>query len=100
VLALPDGRTHLPPLPAGMPVGLGFSSFGQARIKLPPGAVLALYTDGLVESRTRSFTKGLLALRSAISGQHGALADTCDRLIDSLRHHEDDVTVLLARIPD
>jgi hypothetical protein len=99
VLALPDGRTHLPPLPAGMPVGLGFSSFGQARIKLPPGAVLALYTDGLVESRTRSFTKGLLALRSAISGQHGALADTCDRLIDSLRHHEDDVTVLLARIP-
>ena len=99
VLALPDGRTHLPPLPAGMPVGLGAGSFGQARIKLPPGAVLALYTDGLVESRTRSFTKGLLALRSAISGQHGALADTCDRLIDSLRHHEDDVTVLLARIP-
>jgi hypothetical protein len=99
VLALPDGRTHLPPLPAGMPVGLGAGLFGQARIKLPPGAVLALYTDGLVESRTRSFTKGLLALRSAISGQHGALADTCDRLIDSLRHHEDDVTVLLARIP-
>ena len=99
VLALPDGRTHVPPLPAGMPVGLGARSFGQARIKLPPGAVLALYTDGLVESRTRSFTKGVLALRSAISGQHGALADTCDRLIDSLRHHDDDVTVLLARIP-
>jgi hypothetical protein len=99
VLALPDSRTHVPALPAGMPVGLGAGTFGQARIKLPPGAVLALYTDGLVESRTRSFTKGLLALRSAISGQHGTLADTCDALIDSLRHHEDDVTVLLARIP-
>jgi hypothetical protein len=99
VLALPDGRTHVPALPAGMPVGLGAGTFGQARIKLPPGAVLALYTDGLVESRTRSFTKGMLALRSAISGEHGDLAGTCDTLIDSLRHHEDDVTVLLARIP-
>ncbi len=99
VLALPDGRTHLPALPAGLPVGLGVGQFGQARIKLPPGAVLALYTDGLVESRTRSFTKGVLALRSAISGEHGDLAGTCDTLIESLRHQEDDVTVLLARIP-
>ena len=99
VLALPDGRTHLPVLPAGLPVGLGLGQFGQARIKLPPGAVLALYTDGLVESRTRSFTKGVLALRSAISGEHGDLAGTCDTLIESLRHQEDDVTVLLARIP-
>jgi serine phosphatase RsbU (regulator of sigma subunit) len=99
VLALPDGRTHLPALPAGLPVGLGLGQFGQARIKLPPGAVLALYTDGLVESRTRSFTKGVLALRSAISGEHGDLTGTCDTLIESLRHQEDDVTVLLARIP-
>ncbi len=99
VLALPDGRTHVPALPAGFPVGLGFGQFGQARIKLAPGAVLALYTDGLVESRTRSFTKGVLALRSAISGEHGDLAGTCDTLIESLRHQEDDVTVLLARIP-
>jgi hypothetical protein len=99
VLALPDGRTHVPALPAGLPVGLGMGQFGQARIKLAPGAVLALYTDGLVESRTRSFTKGVLALRSAISGEHGDLAGTCDTLIESLRHQEDDVTVLLARIP-
>lgn len=99
VLALPDGRTRVPALPGGMPVGLGTGAFGQARIKLPPGAVLALYTDGLVESRTRSFIKGLRALRSAISGEHGALAGICDTLVDSLRHHDDDVTVLLARIP-
>jgi serine phosphatase RsbU (regulator of sigma subunit) len=99
VLALPDGRTHQPALPAGLPVGLGGGQFGQARIKLPPGAVLALYTDGLVESRTRSYTTGVLALRSAISGEHGDLAGTCDTLIESLRQQEDDVTVLLARIP-
>ena len=93
-----DGRTHVPALPAGMPVGLGIGLFGQLRIKLSPGAVLALYTDGLVDSRTLSFERGVLALRAAISGEHGALADTCDSLIESL-HHGDDVTVMLARIP-
>jgi Stage II sporulation protein E (SpoIIE)/GAF domain len=98
VLALPDGRTYLPALPAGMPVGVGTGLFGQVRIKLPPGAVLALYTDGLVESRTRSFEDGILALRAAISGEHGDLAGTCDTLVESLRH-DDDVTVMLARIP-
>jgi serine phosphatase RsbU (regulator of sigma subunit) len=81
-----------------MPVGLGTGLFGQIRIKLPPGAVLALYTDGLVESRTLSFERGILALRAAISGEHGALASTCDALVDSLQH-DDDVTVMLARIP-
>ncbi|MGA2826761.1 MAG: SpoIIE family protein phosphatase [Streptosporangiaceae bacterium] len=98
VLALPDGRTYVPALPAGMPVGLGTGLFGQIRIKLPPGAVLALYTDGLVDSRTLSFERGILALRAAISGEHGDLAGTCDTLIESL-HHDDDVTVMLARIP-
>jgi len=62
-----------------MPVGLGIGLFGQLRIKLPPGAVLALYTDGLVDSRTLSFERGVRALRAAISGEHSALADTCQR---------------------
>jgi serine phosphatase RsbU (regulator of sigma subunit) len=123
VLALPDGRTHVPVLPAGMPVGLGGGAFGQVRIKLPPGAVLALYTDGLVESRTRSFEGGILALRSALAGEQSSvlareqgtalageqrsvlpgeqssLTGICDSLIESLRHREDDITVILARIP-
>ena len=106
VLALPDGRTRVPVLPAGTPVGLGGSAFGQVRIKLPPGAILALYTDGLVESRTRSFEGGILALRSALAGKHGtvpgqqaSLTGICDSLIESLRHREDDITVILARIP-
>ena len=99
VLALPDGRTYVPPIPAGMPVGLGAAGSGQARIKLPAGAVLALYTDGLVDSRTRSYERGVLALRTALAGAQGALAGVCDSLVGSLRHQEDDVTVVLARIP-
>ena len=69
--------------------------YGQARIKLPPGAVLALYTDGLVESRTRSFDQGILAMRSILAREHGHLEATCDALIDVARralrrrHHGD-----------
>ena len=60
-------------------------------------AVLALYTDGLVESRTRSFDQGIVALRSALAREHGNLDAICDALIASLAGRcEDDITVVLA----
>lgn len=100
VLAMPGGATHVPDLPAGQSLGLGPAIYGQARIKLPPGAVIALYTDGLVETRTRSFDRGILALRAALADRDGQLEKTCDTLIASLAERcEDDVTVVLARIP-
>ena len=100
ILALPDGTTRVPELPAGQSLGLGAAVYGQARIKLPPGAVLALYTDGLVESRTRSFDQGILALRSVLAREHGHLEAICDALITALAGRgEDDITVILARIP-
>jgi hypothetical protein len=100
ILALPGGTTRVPELPAGQSLGIGVASYGQARIKLPPGAILALYTDGLVESRTRSFDQGILALRSVLAREHGNLDAICDALIASLAGRcEDDITVILARIP-
>lgn len=77
ILALPDDTTRVPELPAGQSLGLGTAVYGQARIKLPPGAVLALYTDGLVESRTRSFDQGILAMRSILAREHGHLEAIC-----------------------
>jgi hypothetical protein len=100
ILALPDGTTRVPELPPGQSLGIGTASYGQARIKLPPGAILALYTDGLVESRTRSFDQGILALRSVLARQHGNLEAICDALIAALAGRcEDDITVILARVP-
>jgi hypothetical protein len=100
VLALPDGTTHVPDLPAGQSLGLGTAVYGQARIKLPAGAILALYTDGLVETRTRSYDHGILALRSLLIRERGPLEAVCDTLIRSLaERYEDDITVVLARVP-
>ena len=104
VLAMPDGTTRVLDLPTGQSLGLGPAVYGQARIKLPPGAVVALYTDGLVETRTRSFDQGILALRTVLERGRGRgrgrgqLETACDTLIASLAERsEDDVTVVLAR---
>ena len=100
VLAMPDGTTRVPDLPGGQSLGLGSAVYGQARIKFPPGAIIALYTDGLVETRTRSFDQGILALRAVLPCGPGPLDTACDKLISSLaKRFEDDVTVVLARIP-
>lgn len=98
VLAIPDGTAYAPGLPPGRLLGLGPATYSQTTINLPPGAVLALYTDGLVENRTRSIDQGILALTSALARQGDDLEAACDELVAELaQRHEDDVTVVLAR---
>jgi hypothetical protein len=100
VLALPDGTTRVPDVPAGPSLGIGPSAYGQAWIKLPPGTVLALYTDGLVETRTRSYEQGIAGLRSVLGREHHNLETACDALLEALAaRREDDVTMVLARVP-
>lgn len=100
VLAMPDGVTRVPELPSGLSLGLGSAAFGQVRVKLPPGAVLALFTDGLVETRTRPFDLGITALCGILASQRGTLHETCEAIVASLAPDlEDDTTVVLVRIP-
>ncbi len=100
VLALPDGSTQTLNLAGGQSLGIGPASYGQATFGFPPGAVIAMYTDGLVETRTRSFDHGITALRTELARRTGSLRATCDDLIRSLAPHpEDDVTLILVRIP-
>jgi serine phosphatase RsbU (regulator of sigma subunit) len=95
--------TEILDLPAGLPLGLGAESFESTRVSLPPGATLALYTDGLVESRTRPLDEGTAALRALLADTlaqpRSALAATCARVAGELgRDGEDDTTLVLARI--
>jgi hypothetical protein len=102
-LALPAGTTRMLDLPPGLPLGLGAESFEATRISLPPGATLALYTDGLVESRSRAIDDGLSALRaalgSALAGPGATLADASQTVTRALHEDgEDDITLVLARV--
>jgi serine phosphatase RsbU (regulator of sigma subunit) len=107
VLVLPGGVTRVLDLPSGHPLGLGAEAGAEAfqatLVSLPPEATIALYTDGLVESRARPLDRGMAALRgalgSALARPRATLGSTCATVTQSLRQHgEDDITLVLARI--
>jgi PAS domain S-box-containing protein len=103
VLIRPGGATEVLDLPPGLPLGLGRESFQATEITMPPGATLALYTDGLVESRVRTLDEGITALGDALSAAlapaGSALGRACAAATEALsRHGEDDITLVLARL--
>jgi hypothetical protein len=99
VLAVPGRAPRVLGIPGGQSLGVAPASYGQARVRLRPGAILALYTDGLVETRTRPFDQGIVALQSALAGPHRDLDATCEQLASAPGdHREDDITIVLARI--
>jgi Stage II sporulation protein E (SpoIIE)/GAF domain len=104
LLTRADGRTDVLDLPPGLPLGLGGEAFQPTQISLPPGATLALYTDGLVESRTRPLGDGMDALADALSGalapaRPAALDAACTAVTAQLMQlGEDDITLVLAQV--
>ncbi|MCH5675592.1 SpoIIE family protein phosphatase [Streptomyces gilvus] len=99
-LVLPDGTVTLLDLPAAPPLGLGGLPFESAHVELPEGALLVLYTDGLVESRDRDVDAGLDELRSVLRQPAASLEALCDSVFNRLlpdRPVADDVALLVAR---
>ncbi|MFB7450329.1 SpoIIE family protein phosphatase [Streptomyces sp. NPDC056194] len=100
VLVAPGEEARLLDVPPGMPLGVGGEPFEEVEVELPEGALLALYTDGLVESRDHPLDEGLQAFQRALTDQDRPLEDVCDRVLTSLNtgHGEDDIALLMARI--
>ncbi|MFJ5270848.1 SpoIIE family protein phosphatase [Streptomyces sp. NPDC088358] len=101
VIIDPQGRITFPDMPAGTPLGLGLGlvPFESVELELPEGTLLALYTDGLVESRDDDIDVGLDRLGAVLAETSSSLEDLCSRVIESLptQSPADDVTLLLAR---
>ncbi|MEV5408498.1 SpoIIE family protein phosphatase [Thermopolyspora sp. NPDC052614] len=100
ILLRPDGTTTLIDLPPGLPLGIGSDPFQTRELTLPHDAVLALYTDGLVESRDRDIDVGIEALRKLLSVRLRDLEDICDATIAAQRpgDERDDIALMLARV--
>ncbi|AUA16388.1 Phosphoserine phosphatase RsbU [Streptomyces malaysiensis subsp. malaysiensis] len=100
LLRHPDGHTEVLHLPPGLLLGIDpDADYPATEIPLPPGAVLALYTDGLVESPD-------VDLDDATANLADQLAQAQDQpmatLADTLIHHDphtdprsDDIALLL-----
>jgi anti-sigma regulatory factor (Ser/Thr protein kinase) len=98
-LVTPDGTASFLDLPAGPPLGLGGLPFESSEIELPAGSILALYTDGLIESRHHDIDLGFERLRRALTRQEQSLETTCDNVLEAVLHDRpvDDVALLIAR---
>jgi PAS domain S-box-containing protein len=100
VLVEPGEEALLLDVPPGMPLGVGGEPFEEVEVELPEGALLALYTDGLVESRDHPLDEGLRAFRRSLTDAFRPMEDVCDHVLNTLntRHGEDDIALLMARI--
>ncbi|WP_327699396.1 SpoIIE family protein phosphatase [Streptomyces sp. NBC_00459] len=102
LLRHPDGRVRVLDLAGGPLLGIDASAtYPTTEVELPPGCVLALYTDGLIESPGVDIDETLTAL-----GRR--LAETGDRPLDELAdglvefgagvtERVDDIALLLLR---
>ena len=103
---------HLPPLlatpgqpaaPAGVfpdvPIGVqGPAPRQVSTVPFPPGAVLCLYTDGLIERRDRPLDDGIARLSGALTATDPeAACATVMATMTGHSAHEDDVALLILR---
>ncbi|MFF8447223.1 SpoIIE family protein phosphatase [Streptomyces leeuwenhoekii] len=100
VLVEPGEQALMLDVPPGMPLGVGGEPFEEVEVELPEGALLALYTDGLVESRDHPLDEGLQAFVGALTDPTRPLEDVCDHVLNTLdtHHGEDDIALLMARV--
>src|SRR5207248_10175172 len=66
VIVGPDGTADLLDLPAGPPLGLGYLPFESVELELAEGSLIALYTDGLIETFDRDLDVGISRLGDAL----------------------------------
>ncbi|MET9800304.1 SpoIIE family protein phosphatase [Streptomyces sp. NPDC006368] len=111
-IALVVRAGHLPPLlrppgdateeldiEGGPPLGvMADAEFPMTEIGLAPGSLIALLTDGLVESATLTLEDGLRGVRSVLDAADPAdVGRMADELVAGVRRRDDDVAVLLLR---
>ncbi|MFC8146459.1 SpoIIE family protein phosphatase [Streptomyces paradoxus] len=105
ILVSPDGRAG--PLSIRPHPGLGAEfalrePFDVYTVGVPPGSVLALYTDGLVEDPALSIDEGMGRLADAVATVHpwDTLQRAARHVVSALAPapQRDDVTLLLARM--
>ena len=104
VLLHADGLAEVLRVPPGAPIGVGGVPFEAVELPAPAGATLLLYTDGLVESRSRDVWGGIELLRERL---HDAatvvspppLEPLCDEVLEILGpgDRDDDIALLAAR---
>jgi serine phosphatase RsbU (regulator of sigma subunit) len=85
LVATAQGTAYLDE-PAGLMLGVDpTAAFTNGTVRLGPECALLLYSDGLVEDRTRSIDDGLAALATVFAGHRRSTAEAvCQQVEDAL----------------
>ena len=102
LIRYPDGTVAYLEGGRSLPLGIGGDvSYRQAAVEVPPGSVLMLYTDGLIERRDSSLDEGLELLARLVSEgppEPDALVDHVLAHVFRESERGDDVAVLVVRL--
>ncbi|MGW6295225.1 SpoIIE family protein phosphatase [Streptomyces sp. NPDC055058] len=98
VLRQPDGRTEIVEAEGGPPLGVvSRTDFPMSPLRLQPGTLIALTTDGLVETPESDIDEGMRELAAHLSdadpAELGGIADT----LLARAPRSDDIALLLVR---
>jgi serine phosphatase RsbU (regulator of sigma subunit)/anti-sigma regulatory factor (Ser/Thr protein kinase) len=102
LLVRPNGTNEFLDVMPAPPLGVGTGLVQSRTLTIEDGSLLVLYTDGLVEKRSRDIDEGLDRLRE-IFGPGSAdqpLEDLCRATLAGVYadEHRDDIAVLIARL--
>ncbi|MFI9271447.1 SpoIIE family protein phosphatase [Kitasatospora sp. NPDC052896] len=95
----PGSGVSYPELPPGRSLGRGGMPFRSMELRLPPGSLIALFTDGLVQAAAHDTEVGLGLLADVLSQDRRPLEELCDQAVETLLPGpvDDDAALLLAR---
>jgi PAS domain S-box-containing protein len=102
VMSLAEGTTEQLTLPVGLPLGVDLAeTYRSVLVPMPPGALLAIFSDGLVESRSLPIDQGIARLVDALRGHSRTPIAQLALDVVGDRFDQpglgDDLTLLLAR---
>jgi serine phosphatase RsbU (regulator of sigma subunit) len=102
LLVRPDGSNEYLDVAPAPPLGVGEGPIESKVFDIEDGSLFLLYTDGLVENRTRDIDDGLQRLQKIFSdgAPSRTLEELCKATLDGVYadQQRDDIAVLLARL--
>ena len=99
-IAVPGEQARFVPAHIGPPIGFELGTSGRRSVDLdvPPGTLIVLYTDGLVERRGQDLDVGLERLRQIVSPMGPESA--CNRVMATMVGYQpatDDIALVAIR---
>jgi serine phosphatase RsbU (regulator of sigma subunit) len=101
-LVIRPGSAEYLEIPVGPPIGVAADNgtYQESTFQLQPGAVILLFTDGLIERRGESIDDGLSRLREIAARTTGSVDEIVDRISGELgaASTDDDTAMLGVRV--